>query len=197
MKKLIALFLVFVMIFAFSGCKKENSGEELPPVEVPKLDAILQNGKIEDTDFALGTLPDAIKQATHYGEAHSDEGIHVPGSELAIDVGEDFTSMSYMSRMYIYENGKEDKGISSVVFYGELYGLATSESTADEVKVAFPEIEFTEIDLAEKGIYFIPYNPTDCSALRYQKDSRRIDFYFGDGVLIAINIVDTNNFTLK
>lgn len=198
MRKLLAVFLSVSCLLLICGCKSNKKDNTSSPAEAEnKIEQILINGKIQGTDYALGTSVEQIKTDTKYGEIDAQEGTHNSGNELFIVAEEKATRLVYNSCYYYYENGKEDKGISSIVSFVSIDGLECGQSGPDEVRVAFSSVQFEQRNITADDVYFVSAPLENCFALSYSKDSRRIDFVFSDGVLIAINLIDTENWSLS
>lgn len=191
MKKTVALLLCVICVFMFAGCKKEKEPEVITPVfETVDLKAEMEKGAIPEVKYPLGTSFDMIK--VDY-KMDSDEDNH--------DAYEAQQSRSYfISADFVYyysEKDKKEDGVSSLVCFDTAFGIQVgSEQTKNDVKKAFPSVEFTEKEVKSKELYFTELTFDNASVLTYTTGKYRVDFIFVDDGLMAINLIDTENWTL-
>lgn len=195
MKKVIALLLVFVFVFSFASCKKEeDDNPALTTSEISyNLDNLLKDGEIPGVPYKLGTSVQKIKDDAGYkpeDELNDDD-------EFSIIENTKYTRMAYLTSYYCFAPDKEENGISSIVDFGTPFDFETGTTTPDDVKAYFKDVEFEERELTSSQVYFIPMQMENCTALTYEKDNRRIDFIFESDLLIAINLVDTDNWGIE
>lgn len=189
MKKLTALLLAVLLLFCVCGCSN-NSGTASGS-EKYNLTECVKAGKIPECDIALGTPTANVKAAYNYDEnAIGETGFYVISENKS-------TYFLAGNTSFYFETAKEQNGISSIVFNGTAFGFPMNTYvTMEEVKNAFPTINFTEKNVENKEVYFLPYVIENCKALTYSVDNHRIDFFFEENQLFAVNLVDTANWTL-
>ena len=195
MKKLLALVMVFVFLFCFAGCKKNDEKQDNDlAVDLYDLNEYISSGTIPEAEFKLGTAVQSIKDKyATVDEEQSDDGhYHTDFYELegnrsdALQVGE---------IMYYYEKGADK--ISSIVCLVNGFGFEVSELTGkNDIITAFPSYEYVVRDVDNAELYFIPGELENCTAITYRIGTNRLDFFFQENNLIGINLVDTESWTL-
>ena len=196
MKKFIAIISVAALLFCFAGCKKDvDTPDTSSAVSAVKydLDAVLSSGEIPGVKYNLGVAVNQILADANYDP---DADVHDHDEGVTITENENNIRLSYLTSYYYYEPQKEENGISSIVDFGTPFDFEIGTTAPDVVKSEFAGVEFTERELTSRQVYFIPMEINDCTALTYQKDNRRIDFVFQNDVLIAVNLVDTDNWSI-
>ena len=195
MKRTICFLLALLMVILFVGCKKKDTTPQQqtePTEEVYDLVECMKNGKIPELKYTLGTAADTIKNDYHYDKVLPEEQL-----ELVINENPNSINISVGDYYFYYEREKEDKGISSIVAFTTAFGVEVQGfETKASLQKKFSKTTFTERKLTSLEAYFIPGEVENCSALTCESDNRRIDFIFMDETLIAINLVDTENWTL-
>lgn len=192
MKKIICLFLALLLVFSLSACKEKGDIENTPETNVYDLKECMKQGKIPELKYILGTNPETIKK--DFEGVTEQDGEEV---ELYINENPNSTNIGVGNNYYYYVNGSEEKGISSILSFDTAFGIEVNGfDTKKDIKNKFTTVEFTERQLTSLQAYFIPGEVENCSALTCEIDNRRIDFIFMDETLIAINLVDTENWTL-
>lgn len=192
MKRYLSVFIIIVILLCFAACKKgentttDNSGDSYNLIEC------MNQGKIPEAEYMLGTDPEKIKTDYNYGkeaEGHDHDIYFHERTNSSYLVVEDF--------YYYYENGEEKDGISSIVCFSTAYGTEVNGfDTKDDIKKRFSSVTFEEREISSQQAYFVPHEIENWSALTCKTDNRRIDFIFQDDMLVAINLVDTENWTL-
>ena len=190
MKKLAAVLLVFLFVFCVCGCT--GNGGTASGSGKYDLTECLMAGKIPECDIALGTPTASVKAAYNYDEnAIGETGFYVISENKS-------TYFLAGNTSFYFETAKEQNGISSIVFNGTAFGFSmNSYVTMEDVKNSFPAINFTEKNVTNSEVYFLPYVIENCKALTYTVENHRIDFFFEENQLIAVNLVDTVNWTLS
>lgn len=186
MKKVLALALCLVLCLTVCACggnlpKENNVGNGI------NLDNALAEGKIPELDIALGTNVDSIDMGEHSHEADAQPAYYlINGKEESYLMGE--------NAYYYYKNNKKEAGISSIVSISAAFGLICGNyETPESVKNAFSNIVFTESVATEDDLFFLKYTIENCKKLSYVSGNREIVFIFEDNNLIAVNMVDINN----
>ncbi len=186
MKRIISLILALGICFMFCACGQgganKDSGNGID------LAAAIERGKIPEIDVALGTAVDTIEVAEDH--SHQDEDTHgyafVEGSKYSYFLNEN--AFAY------YKNSKKAEGISVVLSINAAFSLnCNSFVSADDVKAAFPNIEFTEDTVSEDDLTIMPYMLDTTKKLTYKNGDREAVFYIMDDQLIAVAIIDTEN----
>lgn len=192
MKKIICLCLAVLLIFSLAACKGKEVVDDANDANVYDLNECMKQGKIPEIKYSLGTNPETIKKDFEGVTEQNGEEV-----ELYINENPNSTNISVANNYYYYVNGSEDKGISSILSFDTAFGVEVNGfDTKEDIKNKFTTVEFTERQLTSLQAYFIPGEVEDCSALTCKTENRRIDFIFMGETLIAINLVDTENWTL-
>ena len=194
MKRFLCLSLVFLIALSLSACKKEK--EKIPSEPTNNtydLVECMKQGKIPELKYTLGTSPETIKKDFEGVTEQDGEEI-----ELYINENPNSTNIVAGNYYYYYVNGSEDMGISSIVSFSTAFGVEVNgfETKQDIIK-KFSTVDFEDRELSSLQAYFIPGEIENCSALTCKTDNRRIDFIFIEETLIAINLLDTENWTLS
>lgn len=197
MKRILCLILALLLVFSLSACKKQKEETPSDPAEnTYDLVECMNQGKLPEAEYLLGTDPEKIKtDYNYYGENSSDEHSH--DHEIYMRENPNSTNIVVGDYYYYFVNGQESKGISSIVCFGTAFGTEVNGfETKDDIKKKFSTVEFTEREISSLQAYFIPGEVENCTALTCKTENRRIDFVFMEETLIAINLVDTENWTL-
>lgn len=197
MKRILCLTLTLLMVFSLSACKKENQETPTTPTNnTYDLVECMNQGKIPEAEYVLGVDPEKIKKDyNYYGEETTDEFTHE--HEIYVRENPNSTNIVVGDFYYYHVNGQEDKGISSIVCFGTAFGVEVNGfDTKQDIIKKFSSVEFEERELSSLQAYFIPGEVENCTALTCKTETRRIDFVFMEDTLIAINLVDTENWTL-
>lgn len=184
MKKICALALSLIICILFCSCGG-NTGSGSDGNGVNLADA-LKNGKIPEIDVVLGADIKALEEKALNSENESEEIYFIQKDEYSYFLNQN---------SYYYENEKKDKGISSIVSVGTAFGLGCGYETVESVKNAFPNVTFTQSATEPDELYFLPYITDGCEKLSFKSDNREIRFIFSDNLLLAINLVDTENWS--
>ncbi len=189
MKKILALVLCFALCFSLCACggkeeKNANAGNGID------LAAAVTSGKIPELNVSLGMTPDEVKVAYNYDpEAQGETGFYI------MEGDNDTYFLTDLASFY-YKTDNEDKGISAIICRGTVFGMMCNNyEKPEDVKNAFPDIKFQEGNIEESDFYFHPYLTEDCVKLSYQSGAHKVDFLFMDDQLIAVNLIDTENWS--
>lgn len=195
MKRFLCLALTLLMIFSLSACKKEAAETPSEPTnDTYDLAECMNQGKIPESEYTLGVDPEKIKNDYNY-YAEPAEGQHE--HDIYVRENPNSTSVVVGDFYYYYVNGQESKGISSIVCFGTAFGVEVNGfDTKEDIKKKFSSVEFTEREISSLEAYFVPGEVENCTALTCKTDTHRIDFVFMEETLIAINLIDTVNWTL-
>lgn len=197
MKKLTALLLSVCMLFVLCACggNKDNTDSTSSNTQTIDLVALMKQGKIPEAEFTIGTPVDTILNSQSTDEETTDDGHN--HEDIMFEEGNRSNSISLEGVKYYYEKEKESSGISSIVCQFNAYGFEISEITGkSDVINTFSGIEYTEHTATNDEIYFLPFEIEDCEVLTYTADNFRLDFFFVDNSLLAVNLVDTTLWTL-
>lgn len=196
MKKIIALCLTLALVFSFCGCSKQKDKDDnssVAPSDAYNLFEYMKKGEFPEAKYSLGTAIDTIlnEAQNEDGEAHTHSTVY----EQSYGVRSTFIDCGDFS--YYYENGKRDAGVSSIVAQTKVFGFEIGAfTTKNDVIRAFPSSEYEERELSNSEMYFIPFEMIGCTAITYKVDNYRLDFIFDNNTLFAVNLVDTNNWTI-
>ncbi len=204
MKRIIAICLSLVLIACvFSACSNEvTSSNDITDNKTAILEG-KENGKIPEIDYALGDNPDGIKK--HFDDLlakddHSEEENHNHSHDevtnFTITEGISTVKMDAGKFVYHYEKDKKANGISVIVSYTKAFGFTAGETIMQEVSDCFEQNSITTFTASEDDMYFLVYPLDDCMILRNESDNIRLDFYFSENVLVAVVLMDKNNWTV-
>ncbi len=188
MKRIISLILALFICFVCCACNDVTDNEYKGGNGIDLI-ALLKDGKIPEIDIALGTAVDTI--AVSEGHSHeSGEEAHGYSSV----VGNKYSYFLNEHASAYYKNTKKDKGISVVLSVSEAFSLkCNSFVSAEQVKEAFPNIEFTEGTVDKNDLTIMPYMLDTTKKLTYTSGKRQAVFYIMDDQLIAVALIDTEN----
>ncbi len=192
MKRILSVLLAVVVLLCLVGCKNKEEQQSTDNNGVYDLLACMNQGKIPEAEYVLGTTPEKIKTDFNYGaesDGHEHDIYVYEGLNSSYLVVEDF--------YYYFVNGEEEKGISSIVCFSTAFGTEVNGfDTKKDVKNRFSSVNFEEREISSRQAYFVPHEVENWSALTCKTDNRRIDFIFQEDILVAINLVDTENWDL-
>ncbi len=185
MKRFLCSILVIIVMLGFVGCKKgDKNNQSGQNNDLYNLTECMNQGKIPEAEYTLGVNPQKIIDDGKDEEVYFSEG---PNS-CSIVVGDYY---------YYYEKGAESKGISSIVCFSTAFGVEVNGyDSKSDIKNKFSSVTFEEREISSSQAYFVPHQIENWSALTCKTDTKRIDFVFQDETLVAINLVDTANWTL-
>lgn len=196
MKRIVALCLSIIFLFAFCGCTKQKDKENNSSAtqgDLYNLYEYMKKGEFPEAKYSLGT---AINTILNDSQGDDEEG-HTHSTVYEQSYGVRSTFVDCGDFCYYYENGKRDLGVSSIVAQTKVFGFEMGVFTnKNDVIAAFPSYEYEERELSNSEMYFIPFEMTGCTAITYKVDNYRIDFIFDNNTLFAVNLVDTNNWTI-
>ncbi len=185
MKRIIALILALGICFTFGACANITDNEYKGGID---LAAALSDGKIPEIDIALGTAIDSIAVAE--GHSHQDEDTH----GYSFVEGDKYSYFLNENAFAYYKNSKKSEGISVVLSISEAFSLkCNSFVSADDVKAAFPNTEFTEETVDKNDLTIMPYMLDTTKKLTFESGDVRAVFYIMEDQLIAVAIIDTKN----
>ena len=197
MKRLIAVIGSLCWLFVLAACGGDKDNTHSTPLGQSSVDlaALMKQGKVPEAEFTIGTAVDTILNSHTDDEETVDDGHG--HDEIMVEEGNRSCSISIDGVRYYYEKSKEESGVSSIVCQFNAYGFEVSEITGkSDVINAFPNMEYTEHIATNAEIYFLPFEMEDCVVITYSVDNFRLDFFFVDNSLLAVNLVDTNLWTL-
>ena len=186
MKRIIALILALGICFSFCACAgitdNEYKGNGIDLAEA------LNSGKIPEIDIALGTAIDAVEISEDH--SHQDDEIH----GYSFVEGDKYSYFLDEKAFAYYKNAKKANGISVVLSISDAFGFKCNNFvSAESVKTAFGGIEFTEATVDKNDLTIMPYMLDTTKKLTYENGGRQAVFYLMDDQLIAVAIIDTEN----
>ena len=206
MKKIIALLVSVTLIMTFAACSKDDKVDETPSsklpvssVEIIDISSYASKGEILGCEFSLGTSPDTIKEAYHYGD---DEywGVGDTVSSrynidaVPLDVREyenGDVRFSTSDAKFYYNSAKADKGIAFIAQFHDAYNLKVGIADTDMVKNAIDQTPSYD-DFAESDeLFFFFDTPDGAYTLKYNFGDYELSFYFINGKLSATCIKNT------
>ncbi len=190
MKRIIALLCAVLLVFSFAGCGK-NKKDQGYSVDI---DYFLKTGQVKEAEYALGTPIKNIEKdiAKHEDEA---EGTHCQGDEIVLVEGTNYNYYNAPDFYYYYNVGNEEKGISCIVGFTDMYGFSIGETGEYTVKAAL-EQEKLQVESAiadEDEFFFMPFSIENCRKLTCSIESNVLVFYFENDALIAGVIYNKEN----
>ncbi len=194
MKRVIALCLIFALVLSFAGCKGRDKDGEGYSVDIQYFISV---GQIKEAQFSLGTPIEDIEKVVkaqsseeHTGDGHADEIVLIEGSNYNYYNAPDF--------YYYYNVGNEEKGISCIVGFTDIYGFSVGQSGEYEVKSALELEELSPVsDIAvEEEFFFMPFSLENCKKLTCTYENKVLVFYFENDVLIAGVIYNKDNWAV-
>lgn len=193
MKRVIALCLVFALVFSFAGCKSDKKDDEGYSVDIQYYISV---GQIKEAQFSLGTpiedIEKEIKAASsdeHSGEGSDDKIVLIEGYGYNYYNAPDF--------YYYYNTDKEEKGISCIVGFTDIYGFSVGQSGVYEVESALKLEELSPVSgIADQDeFFFMPFSLEDCKKITCTYENKVLVFYFENDILIAGVIYNKDNWT--
>lgn len=194
MKRIIALCLTVALIFSFAGCKSEDKKNEGYSVDIGYYISV---GQIKEAQFSLGTPIEGVNKVIkeqsseeHSGDGHDDQIILIEGSNYNYYNAPDF--------YYYYNVGNEDKGISCIVGFTDIYGFSVGQAGEYEVKSALELEELSPVSgiADEKEFFFMPFSLENCKKLTCTYENKVLIFYFENDILIAGVIYNSDNWAV-
>lgn len=189
MKKIVALLLSLVLCVGFCGCAAKQPKDNTDNGNGVDLSAVLSSGKIPELAVTLGASEQDLKTLHNYSaDASGETGFYIS------DEGEYTRYLTDAAEYYII-NAKNTDGVSAIVCLETACGLhCNAFEKPEDVKGAFPSIEFTEAELTEDE-KFLSTSVEGAKALVYSEGSRRISFIFLDEQLINVILTDTDKWS--
>lgn len=194
MKRIVALCLIVALILSFAGCKGRNKDKDGYSVDIQYYVSV---GQIKEAQFSLGTpikdIEKVVKAQTseeHTGDGHADEIVLIEGSNYNYYNAPDF--------YYYYNVGNEEKGISCIVGFTDIYGFSVGQSGEYEVKSALELEELSPVlgIAKEDEFFFMPFSLENCKKLTCTYENKVLIFYFENDVLIAGVIYNKDNWAV-
>lgn len=190
MKQIIALLCAVLLAFSFAGCGK-NKKDEGYSVDI---EYFLKTGQVKEAQYALGTPIKNIEKDISKHEEEAD-GTHCQGDEIVLVEGTDYNYYNAPDFYYYYNVGNEEKGISCIVAFTDMYGFSVGETGEYTVKTAL-EQEKLQVESAiadEDEFFFMPFSIENCRKLTCTINSNVLVFYFENDALIAGVIYNKEN----
>lgn len=190
MKKIIALLLLFCMMFCFVGCKEEKDNNS-SAYEID-INYYLSAGMISEAKYALGFDPDDIeKEAEQSGGEHTHEG--GDGHEGIIEFQKFGNKDVYTvdGFYYCYKSGKESDGISCIIGTDTVFGFTVGLSSKYEVNSAISELKPESSIADSKEFFYMPFALEGMDKLSVKNGKNILNFYFENDVLIAVSLYNS------
>lgn len=206
MKNFIAIIVAVTIVFTLTACGKTtedaSSNVSKSPVssqEIIDVAEYASKGEIKGCEFALGTSPDTIKEAYHYGDDEYwgigdtvSEQYNIDASPLDIREKEDGeVRLSASDAKFYYYKDNEDKGISFIAQLHDAYSFKVGISDTDSIKNAISQAPSFDGFAESSDLFFFYDNPDDVYALKYNFGDNELSFYFINGKLSATCIKNT------
>ncbi len=190
MKRIIALFCAVLLIFSLVGCGERNKDEGYSV----DIEYFLKTGQVKEAEYALGT---PIKNIEKDIAKHSEEsdGTHCQGDEIVLVEGTDYNYYNAPDFYYYYNVDNEEKGISCIVGFTDIYGFSVGQTGEYTVKTAL-EQEKLEVESSiadESEFFFMPFSIENCRKLTCSIENNVLVFYFENDALIAGVIYNKEN----
>lgn len=195
MKKIVALCLVLLNIFLLCGCNdRQDVSEDDFSTNITYYMSI---GKIQEADFALGTLPEEVEN-TKLDSSHiiSGEGNHDHEQQIVKEEGNVSYHYIYGPFHYYYNKGKESDGLSFVVSFDQAYGFSAGLTTKFEIKDALKGLEATERPAESNDQFFMIVELENCEMLIYEHGKYQLAFYFTNDTLVCTTLQNTDNWSV-
>lgn len=182
MKRIIALALTFIMLFALSACGKD---EEKPDTYSVDVNYYANLGQIPEVEYKLGAnIDDMITALKAEEEAHLEGNDHQHATYTVYEEAE--RSMILTSgTSYYYETKSKDDGVSYIVNFDASYGF-TLGTYSIEIKDALATLDL-ESDTREPSddeVFFIP-GSANLTVLEYNFEKCNLMFVFQEDMLCA------------
>ena len=231
MKKIISIVLVMVVLMSLGSCdwfKSEKEEEIVIPttskrnviITKEELSAKVKEGKVDGTQFALGTNIDEIKEfffdkvrpwtVTVTSSVVEAEGTSVVVTETSpyenqqlvtaigekedmykYQVGNSLTSVYYDGEQYFFVNGNESAGAAIIVSNISAYGFKMGNCLEADVIASIGDPDVRDVpDLSQ--LFFCLGSPVNPTRLTYNFQNKRLDFVFSDGNLLVVTLTDTD-----
>lgn len=187
MKKIIALLLVFSMVFCFIGCKDEE-GNNSSTYEID-INYYVSAGMISEAKYALGLDPDEIEKEAEQGSGeHNHEG--GDGHEDIIEYQKfgDKEVYSVNGFYYCYKSGKESDGISCIIGTDTVFGFTVGLSSKYEINSAISNMKPETSVASSKEFFYMPFALENMEKLSVSSGKNVLNFYFENDVLIAVSL---------
>lgn len=177
MKRILAVVLIICMAFAFCGCGNKKTN-------VNKIEEQVSQGKMAESEFALGTEISVIKNA------FSDES----EQELLVREGTQTAILSIDNFDYHYYKDKEQNGISVIVNFTNAFGFENGITMSNDIIKVLGE-DYKLDAATEDQLYFLRSATEGCEVLSYTYGDYLLEFYFIDYFLAATKLTDTRYWT--
>ncbi len=202
MKKIIAVLLALVIVFAFAGCAKKDGGTGDTSSVENRSDEIadaVARGEIPEADYKLGdkvsTLSERYTEIVN--EQYQNQGGHVHGDgDIYYDRSEDDNMVNYTigTYGYCYLKDNSKNGISVIISFDNAFGFSQGSSRKD-VEDRLSSLKTQKLNAGESELYLIP-QLSEAIILRYVSGKYQLDFYFSGNELVATVLRDTENWTI-
>lgn len=194
MKRITSLCLIAVLLLTLVGCNNKDKNDEGYSVDIGYFISV---GQIKEAEFSLGTpikdIEKVIKQQSkeeHSGDGHQDQIILVEGSNYNYYNAPDF--------YYYYNKQNQDKGISCIVGFTDIYGFSVGQTGEYEVRSALEQEKLSPVSAIadEEEFFFMPFSIDNCKKLTCTYENKVLVFYFENNILIAGVIYNKDNWTI-
>ena len=189
MKKILSLFLVFVLIFSFVGCGKKEEKTDDNGLDI---EYYAKLGKIPECEFKIGDSVASIEERyAQNQEAENEADDHAHDIYEVIE-GERTVMIDCGTLGYYYVKEKQANGISYIVCYDGAFGFRNGELVTD-VKDALKGIDLVEENINLENVFFM--QGATGIVLKAQFDKHTLMFVFQDNALSATALYLTEDWT--
>ena len=182
MKRLICLFLSFLFIFSFSGCKKDKNESSDGSID---LEYYAKVGQMPETKYALGEDIETVNKELKEIYDTVEESVY------NVSEKEDYVKIDSGTFQYYYKKAKQSEGISYIVSFDSGFEFALG-TVSIEIKNALKKYEYKEEELNENNSFFVLGSP-EGSILKYEFKDNTVAFVIVDDALYATAIYKTND----
>ena len=179
MKKILSLILIFVLVFSFAACGKEETKKDDNGLDI---EYYAKLGKIPECEFKIGDSVAEIE--SHYNEMQEAENESADHAHDLYEVieGERTVMIDCGTFGYYYVKEKQANGISYIVCYDGAYGFKNGTLITD-VKNTLEGIELTEENATAENVFFML--GASGTVLKAQFEKYTLMFVFQDNALSA------------
>lgn len=193
MKRIIALFCLFLLIISLVGCGGDSKDEGYSV----DIEYYLKTGQIKEAEFALGTPIKDIQKQIDKHKVESN-GTLCQDDEIVLVEGTDYNYYNAPDFYYYYNVGNEEKGVSCIVGFTDIYGFSVGETGEYQVKTALEKekLEVTVSMASAEEFFFMPFSIDNCTKLTCSIENNILVFYFENDTLIAGVIYNKENWAI-
>ena len=184
MKKIIAIFCIFLLSFSVTACNKDDTSSNTSTVDV---EYYAKLGSMPECEYKLGNDIETVKKDLEalYNDETLDHAVYdvVEGEETVLVDGGDF--------QYYYYKDKADKGVSYIVNFEKAFGFDIG-TVSVEIKNALKNFKYTEEDFNDDNSFFV-LGADSGKVLKYQFSSNTVSFVLVNDALYATALYKTDD----